>query len=85
VTSPEPSHSIHVAVVRIVEPFIGGAEIGPGGPVPGDDESTVFWAYEINAAWSLLTFACIVVTGVVALTLQRLGCRDRRPPGRCRA
>jgi len=62
VTSPGISHSIHVAVVRLVDPFIGGAEIGHEGPVPGDADSAVFWAYMINVAWVLLGFACFVAT-----------------------
>jgi len=62
VTSPGISHSIHVAVVRLVDPFIGGAEIGHEGSVPGDADSVVFWAYMINVAWVLLGFACFVAT-----------------------
>lgn len=71
-TSPGPSHSIHVAVVRLIEPLIGGPRIGPEGPVPDDPESIAFWSYQVNVAWALLAFACLMAMAAVAVSLQLL-------------
>lgn len=68
----EPSHSIHVAVVRLVDPIIGGVGGNPDDPDLADPDSVAYWGYMINACWSLLAFACIVAMAVVAVSLQLL-------------
>lgn len=71
-TTPEPNHSIHVAVVRLVDPVIGGEELGPDGPVPGDPESMAFWGYMINTSWGLLGFGCLLVMAAVGTAMKKL-------------
>lgn len=70
--TPEPSYSIHVAVVRLIDPFTGGVPLGPDEPDPSDPESIRFWAYMINSSWALLGAACIVVMAVVGVAVGLL-------------
>lgn len=71
-TKPDPSHSIHVRVVRLVDPIIGGVGADPDDPNLADPESVAYWGYMINACWGLLAFACILIMAVVGTAMKKL-------------
>jgi hypothetical protein len=70
--SPEPSHSIHVAVVRFVNRLIGEAGADSDDPIVGDVQSSIYWGYMINMGWGLLAVGCVVAMGAATIPLQQL-------------
>jgi hypothetical protein len=71
-TRLEPSHSIHVAVVRFVARFVGGVGADVDDPIAGDAESSADWGYMIDLSWTLLGFGWILVLVVIGVPLQLL-------------